>query len=276
MVEIQSEQPQMRPCRSRKLRLRQQGKLTREQIESEQPRIRSRRSRKLRLEASFNQKEWAQQIATLPKQNEEINMEIITPPLSEPDLHEVIKTLMDEKREMEAENQMLNEALQSQLHEFQQASRDFHSRELMLLDKYDKLKAENELLASQFHVRDIFAKPTGAGPSEAAVVARSRSEPAPSPPSHLIQDSSSLPGEFFCPITWEVMTDPVLAADGHTYELEAIIQWFANGHRTSPMTKQKLECFLLMPNRTLRAQIMAANTGRKSRDRSEDDAPVDE
>jgi len=74
----------------------------------------------LRLEASFNQKEWAQQIATLPKQNEEINMEIITPPLSEPDLHEVIKTLMDEKREMEAENHMLRDALQNQLHKFQQ------------------------------------------------------------------------------------------------------------------------------------------------------------
>lgn len=181
---------------------------------------------------------------------------------SEPDFHEVIQILTDDKRELEAETQRLKNALQTQLHKFQESCRDFQSRESMLLERYEKLKAEHELLTSQFHVEDIFSTPSEAGPLEAAVVARSESEPVPSLPSHLLEDSSALPGEFFCPITWEVMTDPVLATDGHTYEREAIIQWFKSGHRTSPMTKQKLECFLLVPNRTLRAQIMAANSQR--------------
>ena len=32
---------------------------------------------------------------------------------------------------------------------------------------------------------------------------------------------------FLCPITQEVMADPVMTADGHTYEREAIEQWCA-------------------------------------------------
>jgi hypothetical protein len=32
------------------------------------------------------------------------------------------------------------------------------------------------------------------------------------------------------------MQDPVLAADGFSYERAAIEDWFAKGHRTSPKT----------------------------------------
>ena len=41
-----------------------------------------------------------------------------------------------------------------------------------------------------------------------------------------------------CPITLEVMRDPVMAADGHSYEREAILRWL-RGHRTSPLTGRK-------------------------------------
>ena len=34
----------------------------------------------------------------------------------------------------------------------------------------------------------------------------------------------------------DIMQDPVLAADGFSYEREAIEDWFAKGHRTSPKT----------------------------------------
>jgi len=33
------------------------------------------------------------------------------------------------------------------------------------------------------------------------------------------------PPEFYCPITHEVMVDPVVAQDGHTYERQAIEEW---------------------------------------------------
>jgi len=41
---------------------------------------------------------------------------------------------------------------------------------------------------------------------------------------------------FQCPLTMEVMTDPVITADGQTYERTGIESWFALGKRTSPLT----------------------------------------
>lgn len=81
-------------------------------------------------------------------------------------------------------------------------------------------------------------------------------------PEHLLAkgfDRSSLPNEFFCPITHEVMTDPVVAQDGHTYERSAIARWLDQGQLTSPKTGQRLVSKMLIPNHALRAQIMTAD-----------------
>ncbi|KAK9816505.1 hypothetical protein WJX72_001230 [[Myrmecia] bisecta] len=43
--------------------------------------------------------------------------------------------------------------------------------------------------------------------------------------------------EVTCPIEHEVYEDPVVAADGHTYERSAIAEWFSR-HDTSPMTNE--------------------------------------
>lgn len=53
----------------------------------------------------------------------------------------------------------------------------------------------------------------------------------------------------------EPMKDPQIAADGFTYEAEAIEGWFASGHDTSPMTNLKLDHHELIPNHTLRHAI---------------------
>eukprot|EP00210_Caulerpa_lentillifera_P001601 g1539.t1 len=50
-----------------------------------------------------------------------------------------------------------------------------------------------------------------------------------------------------CPITCEVMNDPVIAADGHTYERKAIKQWVSTT-RTSPVTRQALTSSTFIPN----------------------------
>jgi hypothetical protein len=63
------------------------------------------------------------------------------------------------------------------------------------------------------------------------------------------------PADYLCPITNELMDDPVVAADGHSYEREAIETWF-RGHNTSPMTNQVIPLALL-PNVTLRKVIVA-------------------
>jgi hypothetical protein len=51
----------------------------------------------------------------------------------------------------------------------------------------------------------------------------------------------------------EVMKNPHVAADGFSYELEAIEQWLHSGHDTSPMTNLRLKHTLLTPNYTLRS-----------------------
>ncbi|CAH8389135.1 unnamed protein product [Eruca vesicaria subsp. sativa] len=63
------------------------------------------------------------------------------------------------------------------------------------------------------------------------------------------------PQYFLCPITQDVMEDPHVAADGFTYEGEAISSWFERGHETSPMTNKRLPHTCLVPNLALRSAI---------------------
>ncbi|XP_078408356.1 WD repeat, SAM and U-box domain-containing protein 1 isoform X2 [Cetorhinus maximus] len=64
-----------------------------------------------------------------------------------------------------------------------------------------------------------------------------------------------VPDEFLCPISREIMTDPVIASDGYSYEREAIESWINTKKRTSPMTNKPLESSLITPNRTLKMAI---------------------
>lgn len=50
------------------------------------------------------------------------------------------------------------------------------------------------------------------------------------------------------------MMEPVVAADGYTYEHKAIIQWL-HEHGTSPMTNLALEHPEVYPNHALRSAI---------------------
>merc|ERR1719327_592295 len=64
-----------------------------------------------------------------------------------------------------------------------------------------------------------------------------------------------IPPDFLCPITNEVMVDPVMAADGHSYERCAIERWFDLGHHTSPKTNAALDSQVLIANHNLRGGI---------------------
>ncbi|KAK6923842.1 Serine-threonine/tyrosine-protein kinase, catalytic domain [Dillenia turbinata] len=70
-----------------------------------------------------------------------------------------------------------------------------------------------------------------------------------------IEESFETPKVFFCPILREVMKNPHVAADGFSYELEAIEEWLAMGHDTSPMTNLRLKHKHLTANHTLRTLI---------------------
>ena len=62
------------------------------------------------------------------------------------------------------------------------------------------------------------------------------------------------PNDFECPILFEMMKDPVLAADGFSYERSAIEAWLRS-HNTSPKTNEPLVHKNLIPNLTLKALI---------------------
>ena len=64
----------------------------------------------------------------------------------------------------------------------------------------------------------------------------------------------TLQEQFICPISHEIMIDPVVAPDGHTYERVQIEAWFAS-HSTSPSTNARLESKSLVPNHALRKTI---------------------
>jgi len=60
--------------------------------------------------------------------------------------------------------------------------------------------------------------------------------------------------DLLCPISFEVMSDPVILADGHSYERAAIEQWLAR-NATSPVTGLPLAHVHLTPNIALRKAI---------------------
>ena len=67
-----------------------------------------------------------------------------------------------------------------------------------------------------------------------------------------------MPDDFICPITAEIMTNPVSTSDGFTYERAAITEWLRTKD-TSPKTGATLESKMLIPNHLVRGMIRAFN-----------------
>ena len=67
---------------------------------------------------------------------------------------------------------------------------------------------------------------------------------------------TSCPDDFVCPITQELMVDPHVCADGHSYKHDAIAAWLER-HETSPQTNLQLAHKHFVPNITLRNAIGA-------------------
>ena len=68
-----------------------------------------------------------------------------------------------------------------------------------------------------------------------------------------------LPDDALCPLTLDVLVDPVMTSDGSRYEREAIEAWFGRGNRTSPLTNERVESTALLPNVALRRLIASLN-----------------
>jgi hypothetical protein len=61
-----------------------------------------------------------------------------------------------------------------------------------------------------------------------------------------------LPNDFLCPITLEIMNEPVICSDGYTYERQSILALHNN---ISPITRQLINRDFLIPNRALKNLI---------------------
>jgi len=66
---------------------------------------------------------------------------------------------------------------------------------------------------------------------------------------------SAPPDDFRCPISLELMSDPVILCTGQTYDRSSIQRWFESGKRICPNTTMPLHDTRLIPNYALRSLI---------------------
>ncbi|KAH0658162.1 hypothetical protein KY289_026910 [Solanum tuberosum] len=66
---------------------------------------------------------------------------------------------------------------------------------------------------------------------------------------------SDIPDELRCPISLDLIRDPVIVASGHTYDRNSIAQWINSGHHTCPKSGQRLIHMALIPNYALKSLI---------------------
>lgn len=64
-----------------------------------------------------------------------------------------------------------------------------------------------------------------------------------------------IPTHFQCPISLDLMKDPVTLSTGITYDRDSIETWIEAGNETCPVTKQVLKTFDQIPNHILRRMI---------------------
>ncbi|KAK7317102.1 hypothetical protein RJT34_01058 [Clitoria ternatea] len=60
---------------------------------------------------------------------------------------------------------------------------------------------------------------------------------------------------FYCPISLDIMVDPVETSSGKTFERSVIEKWFAEGNTHCPLTMLPLDTSVLRPNKTLKQSI---------------------
>eukprot|EP01084_Bolivina_argentea_P081251 147146_1 len=67
-------------------------------------------------------------------------------------------------------------------------------------------------------------------------------------------ENKEIPKQYLCPITKQIMTDPVIAFDGHCYERKAIEKYLKMNNK-SPITGTKADHLIVLPNNNLKNEI---------------------
>lgn len=119
----------------------------------------------------------------------------------------------------------------------------------------DEEECDMDCLVRDTSGTDVRERVGEESPDSAARGERGGGEGAKSPAAAL--SSLEIPVHFQCPITMELMQDPVMIATGHTYDRPAIQRWWDQGHRTCPVTGARLRHLELIPNHAIRTAITA-------------------
>ncbi|XP_015956724.1 U-box domain-containing protein 21 [Arachis duranensis] len=68
-------------------------------------------------------------------------------------------------------------------------------------------------------------------------------------------DDIVIPVHFCCPVSLDIMKDPVTLSTGITYDRDSIDKWLESGNNTCPVTKQLLTTSDMIPNHAIRKMI---------------------
>ena len=63
------------------------------------------------------------------------------------------------------------------------------------------------------------------------------------------------PENFVCPISFDLMTDPLVSIYGHHYQRAAILGWLREGNCTCPLTRKPLTLGMLVSDSRLQSMI---------------------
>ena len=58
----------------------------------------------------------------------------------------------------------------------------------------------------------------------------------------------------FLNTSFDIMVEPTIASDGHTYEKAALVEWLSR-RSVSPITGKAIDAATLIPNHLVKAQI---------------------
>ena len=90
---------------------------------------------------------------------------------------------------------------------------------------------------------------------------------------------AEIPSYFICPISMQIMRDPITVCTGITYDRESMEKWiYSCGKNTCPATMQVMPNYDMIPNHTLRRLIQGwclANTSKGVQRIPTPKAPVD-
>jgi hypothetical protein len=70
-----------------------------------------------------------------------------------------------------------------------------------------------------------------------------------------LQTMPSAPSEFFCSLSLQLMTDPVMSINGCTFQREAILNWLDMGIDICPVTEKPMSMADIVSDRNLQSRI---------------------